>query len=50
MSLQRCYCQYMEGLKDKYTVIDELPAKGKDVNEQMQICVGLMQRKEENER
>jgi hypothetical protein len=40
----------MEGLKDKYTVIDEPPAKGKDVNEQLQVRVGLMRRKEENER
>lgn len=40
----------MEGLKDKYTVIDEPPTKGKDVNEQLQIRVGLMRRKEEHDR
>lgn len=40
----------MDGLKDQYTVIDEPPAKGKDVNEQLQIRVGLMRRKEEQER
>ncbi len=40
----------MEGLKDKYTVIDEPPTRGKDVNEQLQIRVGLMRRKEEHDR
>lgn len=40
----------MEDLKDKYTVIDEPPTKGKDVNEQLQIRVGLMRRKEEHDR
>ncbi len=40
----------MKGLKDKYTVIDEPPTKGKDVNEQLQIRVGLMRRKEEHDR
>lgn len=39
----------MEGLKD-YTVIDEPPASGKDVNEQLQLQVGLMKRKEDHER
>lgn len=39
----------MEGLKD-YTVIDEPPETGKDVNEQLQIKVGLMKRKEDYER
>lgn len=40
----------LEGLKDKYTVIDEPPTKGKDVNEQLQLRVGLMRRKEEQDR
>lgn len=39
----------VEGLKD-YTVIDEPPASGKDVNEQLQLKVGLMKRKEDRDR
>ena len=39
----------VEGLKD-YTVIDEPPDSGKDVNEQLQLKVGLMKRKEERDR
>lgn len=39
----------VEGLKD-YTVLDEPPASGKDVNEQLQIKVGLMKRKEDRDR
>jgi len=39
----------VEGLKD-YTVIDEPPDNGKDVNEQLQLKVGLMKRKEDRDR
>lgn len=39
----------VEGLND-YTVIDESPGSGKDVNEQLQLKVGLMKRKEDRER
>ena len=39
----------VEGLKD-YTVIDEPPDSGKDVNEQLQLKVGLMKRKEDRDR
>ena len=39
----------VEGLKD-YTVIDEPPGSGKDVNEQLQLKVGLMKRKEDRDR
>ena len=39
----------VEGLTD-YTVIDEPPGSGKDVNERLQLKVGLMRRKEEYER
>lgn len=39
----------IEGLKD-YTVIDEPPDSGKDVNEQLQLKVGLMKRKEDHDR
>lgn len=39
----------IEGLKD-YTVIDEPPDSGKDVNEQLQLKVGLMKRKEDRDR
>jgi len=35
-----------EGLMEKYTVIDEPPERGKDVNEQLQLRVGLLKRKE----
>ena len=38
-----------EGLTD-YTVIDEPPGSGKDVNEQLQLKVGLIKRKEDRER
>ena len=38
-----------EGLAD-YTVIDEPPGSGKDVNEQLQLKVGLIKRKEDRER
>ena len=34
------------GLGDKYTVIDEPPPRGKDVNEFLQFRVGLLHRKE----
>ena len=34
----------VEGLREKYTVIDEPPERGKDVNEQLQLRVGLMTR------
>lgn len=39
----------VEGLNE-YTVIDEPPGSGKDVNEQLQLKVGLMKRKEDRER
>ena len=39
----------VEGLKD-YSVIDEPPDSGKDVNEQLQLKVGLMTRKEDRDR
>lgn len=39
----------VEGLTD-YAVIDEPPAVGKDVNEQLQLKVGLIKRKEDHER
>lgn len=34
----------IEGLMEKYTVLDEPPTKGKDVNEMLQLRVGLMTR------
>ena len=37
----------MEGLGDKYTVLDRPPPYGKDVNDLLQRQLGLMQRKEE---
>lgn len=37
----------MEGLGDKYTVLDRPPPYGKDVNDLLQRKLGLMQRKEE---
>jgi hypothetical protein len=39
----------MEGLTD-YTVIDEPPECGKDVNEQLQMKVGLTKKKEDRDR
>ena len=39
----------MEGL-DGYTVLDEPPCPGKDVNEQLQMKVGILKRKEVQER
>ena len=39
----------MLGLSDKYTVLDEPPAYGKDVNEMLQIIL-KERRKEEPER
>lgn len=38
------------GLGQKYTVIDDPPPKGKDVNEYLQLRVGLLKRKEMNQR
>lgn len=37
----------MEGLGDKYTVLDKPPPYGKDVNDLLQRKLGLVQRKEE---
>lgn len=37
----------MEGLGDKYTVLDSPPPYGKDVNDLLQRKLGLVQRKEE---
>ena len=37
----------MEGLGDKYTVLDRPPPYGKDVNDLLQRKLGLVQRKEE---
>ena len=34
----------VEGLMEKYTVLDEPPTKGKDVNEMLQLRVGIMTR------
>lgn len=39
----------LDGLKG-YTVLDEPPTRGKDVNEQLQLQLGLMKKKEEWER
>ena len=39
----------MDGLPG-YTVLDEPPTRGKDVNEQLQLQVGRMKKKEEQER
>ena len=33
-----------------YTILDEPPTLGKDVNEQLQLQVGRMKKKEEHER
>lgn len=38
------------GLGQKYTVIDDPPPRGKDVNEYLQLRVGLLPRKEINQR
>ena len=38
------------GLGDKYTVIDDPPPRGKDVNEYLQLRVGLLHRKELHQR
>ena len=38
------------GLGNKYTVINEPPPRGKDVNEYLQLRIGLLQRKETHER
>ena len=38
------------GLSDKYTVLDEPPECGKDVNDELQMRVGIIKRKEEFER
>lgn len=38
------------GLGQKYTVIDDPPPRGKDVNEYLQLRVGLLKRKEMNQR
>ena len=38
------------GLSDKYTVLDEPPECGKDVNDMLQMRVGIIKQKEEYER
>jgi len=40
----------MGGLQDRYKVLDQPPANGKDVNELLQRKLGLLQRKEEQSR
>ena len=40
----------IEGLRDKYTVIDEPPLQGKDINEELVHMVGLKKKKECYER
>ena len=40
----------MGGLQDRYTVLDQPPTNGKDVNELLQRKLGLIQRKEEQSR
>ncbi len=40
----------INGLSCKYLVLDEPPAQGKDVNEELMLRVGLMKNKEEFER
>lgn len=40
----------MDGLKDKYEILDEPPRYGKDVNEALQRRLGLYHQKEEYER
>lgn len=38
------------GLQGKYQVYDEPPSRGKDVNDELKICVGLMRERKERER
>ena len=38
------------GLQGRYQVYDEPPSRGKDVNDELKICVGLMRERKERER
>ena len=38
------------GLQGKYQVYDEPPSRGKDVNDELKIRVGLMRERKEQER
>lgn len=40
----------VSGLQDKYTVLDEPPLRGKDVNDELKIRVGIMREREDYER
>lgn len=40
----------VSGLQEKYTVLDEPPLHGKDVNDELKIRVGIMREREEIER
>lgn len=40
----------VSGLQDKYTVLDEPPLHGKDVNDELKIRVGIIREREEIER
>lgn len=40
----------VSGLQEKYTVLDEPPSHGKDVNDELKIRVGIMREREEIER
>lgn len=47
---RRATAAIMESLKDRCTVLDEPPACGKDVNDQLMMRLGLKKTKEEHER